>query len=143
MYCSSKAKATSCGPEAQILQDNLETLFFNYGVALYVNGHVHNYERTTPVYKGNVMKSGGSGNTYINPQATIYVTNGGVGSDDDNSSVDTKNAPKWLAAYEEDFSYGQLTVYNSTYLHWTQWRTGKTKSTDDFWIVKNSSIDIE
>ncbi|CAG9313231.1 unnamed protein product [Blepharisma stoltei] len=143
LYCSSTAKAKACGSEAQILQDNLETLFYDYNVDLYVNGHVHNYERTTPVYKGNKMKSGGSGNTYIDPLATIYVTTGGPGSDSSNSDVATKNAPNWLAAWDDNFTYSIFTAFNATHLCWQQWETGKSKTTDEFWIVKGSSAFAE
>ena len=38
-------------------QENLEDLFYKYGVDIVINGHVHSYERTFPVYKGVVRAS--------------------------------------------------------------------------------------
>lgn len=141
LYCSSKAKAKSCGPESAILQGYVENWFKTLGVDLYLNGHVHNYERTTPVYQGNPLNTT-TGATYYNPQATIYVTSGGAGSDGDNSKV-LIPGPAWLSAWDNNISYSYLTVYNSTHLQWQQWLTGQNKTTDQFWIIKNSSVVTE
>jgi len=40
------------GSLAVYFQQNLEDLFYKYGVDIVINGHVHSYERTFPVYKG-------------------------------------------------------------------------------------------
>jgi len=47
---------TTQGPGnlAVYFQQNLEDLFYKYGVDIVINGHVHSYERTFPVYKGAV-----------------------------------------------------------------------------------------
>ncbi len=42
------------GSLAVYFQQNLEDLFYQYGVDIVINGHVHSYERTFPVYKGAV-----------------------------------------------------------------------------------------
>ncbi|CAG9310823.1 unnamed protein product [Blepharisma stoltei] len=142
-YCSSLEKKGACGPEAQLLQSALENLFYTYNVDLYVNGHVHNYERTAPVYREKVMGSGGSGNIYIDPLATIYVTTGGIGADGDNVDVNTKIVPSWLVAQDENLSYSILTVFNATHLVWQQWETGKDRTSDEFWIIKGLSAFAE
>ena len=93
MYCSSIAKATACGKEANIMKSYLEPLFHKFNVDLYVNGHVHNYQRTSPVYQGiSVNSFDSSSSIYINPSATLYVTTGGPGSDGSNSKVDYAGA---------------------------------------------------
>ena len=137
MYCSSKAKATACGPEASTIKGYLEALFKQYKVDLYVNGHVHNYQRTSPVYQGNVAVGGGLlGSTYVNPAATVYVTTGGPGADDTNSKIDWTNAPEWLVAGEEDYSFSVVNVFNTTHLYWQQLKSKNNVLTDSFWIIK-------
>ncbi|CAG9310824.1 unnamed protein product [Blepharisma stoltei] len=142
-YCLSTQKKKSCGSESRLLQSTLESLFYTYNVDLYVNGHVHNYERTTPVYQEKVMGSGGSGNVYIDPLATIYVTTGGIGADGNNYDIDTQGVPSWLAAQDGNLSYSVFTAFNATHLFWQQWETGKNKTSDEFWIIKGSSAFAE
>lgn len=134
MYCSSKAKADACGPEANTIKQNLEGLFKQYNVDIYINGHVHNYQRTTPVYQGTATSS--STNYYINAKSTLYVTTGGSGSDGSNSKIDWTDAPNWLVAGEEDFSFSVLKVYNKTHLYWEQLKTKNNYITDAFWLIK-------
>lgn len=136
MYCSSKAKADACGPEADVLKQYLEPLFTLYGVDLYINGHVHNYQRTAPVYQGIVTSRSSYGDVYMYPKSPIYITTGGPGSDDTNSKIDWTDAPDWLIAGEEDFSFSILNIYNQTHLYWEQQKTKNNKITDAFWVVK-------
>lgn len=51
LYCSS-ARHSECVLFAQWLRDWLEPLFFQYKVDLVITAHMHNYERTWPLYKG-------------------------------------------------------------------------------------------
>ena len=37
--------------QAGTVRDDLEPLFYSYGVDLWINGHEHSYERTFPLYK--------------------------------------------------------------------------------------------
>ena len=39
---------------AGYFQQNLEPLFYKYGVDIVITGHVHAYERFFPVYQGKV-----------------------------------------------------------------------------------------
>lgn len=137
MYCSSKSKAEACGPEADTLKKYLESWFKQFKVDLYVNGHVHNYQRTAPVYQGRVTSAYDNyASTYINPQSTVYVTTGGPGSDGTNSKVDWTDAPDWLVAGEEDYSFSLMNVFNSTHLYWQQLKSKNNALTDSFWIIK-------
>jgi hypothetical protein len=139
MYCSSKAKADACGPEADTLKKYLESWFKQYKVDLFVNGHVHNYQRTAPVYQGQITSAFDDySSTYINPASTIYVTTGGPGSDGSNSKVDWTNAPNWLIAGDNDFTFSLMNVYNSTHLYWEQLKSSNNAISDAFWIIKTS-----
>ena len=140
MYCSSKAKDNACGPEANTIKSYLEPLFHEFKVDLYVNGHVHNYQRTSPVYQGIPVTLGDAySSTYINPSAPVYVTTGGPGSDGSNSKIDWTNAGEWLVAGEENFSFSVMNVYNKTHLYWEQILAKNNLVTDAFWLVKASN----
>jgi len=135
-YCSSASKKKACDDEAKTLKSYFEDMFYQAGVDVYVNGHVHNYERTAPVYKSKVLTANfGPMFDYSKPKAPIYITDGGAGPDGGNSKIDW-DAPDWFVVGEEDISYSIVTVYNSTHLWWEQWLSDDGLLADSFWIKK-------
>lgn len=70
LYCSS-ASRIDCDERAQYLRTKFENLFFNNSVDIVFQGHAHNYERCTPVYRDVVMGAN---------EAPVYVVNGFAGS---------------------------------------------------------------
>jgi predicted MPP superfamily phosphohydrolase len=137
MYCSSKDSSNPCGGQADSLKQYLEKWFKLYKVDLYVNGHVHDYQRTTPVYQG--QATGGvdlTTGSYVNPTSTIYVTTGGPGNNEGNDPVDWDDAPDWLAAGDQDYTFSLMNVYNHTHLQWRQFKASNNSISDNFWIVK-------
>lgn len=139
MYCSTIKKKSACDTEAKLLKSYFEDLLYSYRVDLYVNGHIHNYQRTAPVYrsKTNYNFEREILLDYSNPKATLYVTDGGAGPDDGNIKINW-DAPKWFATGEEDYSYSVVTALNSTHLWWEQWLSETDFITDSFWIVKDN-----
>ncbi len=89
------------------MRDNMENLFNKYKVNIVFNGHVHDYERTYPVYK-NIT------NTY----GTIYITIGNAGNLEglDNKYIEK---PEW-SAYRNgtEYGYGTLTILNDKIMYW-------------------------
>lgn len=57
------------------LGPQLEPLMRQYGVDLYLAGHLHNYERSYPVYNGSVVST-----SYVKPNATVHVVVGMAGN---------------------------------------------------------------
>lgn len=99
--------------EGYTAQQDLEELLYEHGVDLVVNGHVHSYERSHPVYKGELDPCGpthlvvGDGGNYEGPAL-------GAGGWH-------QPQPSWSAFREASFGAGVLTVQNSTHAAW-QWR---------------------
>lgn len=60
------------------MQQAFEELLYQYKVDLYVDGHVHGYERSYPVYQSEV-RGNYTLNNYVNPEAPIYIVNGSAG----------------------------------------------------------------
>lgn len=137
MYCVCDSSDPACTTEATTLKYYLESMFKQYDVDIYVNGHVHNYQRTRPVYQGQVTSYyDGYTSTYVNPTSTIYVTTGGPGADSTNDPLNLNGAPDWLVTGQVDLSFSVLNVYNNTHLYWQQLESKNNQVTDSFWIIK-------
>ena len=134
IYCVSSSSKT-CSKQAASIAAYMENLMNQYKVDLYISGHVHNYQRTTPVYQGSVVGPV-AGNTFVNPTAPIYVVTGGPGASSDNDPVDMNNAPEWLLNANDQYSFSIITA-NATHLYWQQMLTDYETIFDDFWIIKN------
>ncbi|KAL4064768.1 Metallo-dependent phosphatase-like protein [Scleroderma yunnanense] len=92
-------------------QQAFEPLFIKYGVDLYMQGHVHVYERNKPVANFTIDPAG-----LNNPKAPWNIVNGAAGHYD---GLDSLNSP--LPSYAEvgiDTAYGWslLTFHNKTHL---------------------------
>ena len=137
MHCISTGTNNPC-TEATTILTHLEPLFHQFHVDLYINGHVHNYQRTAPIYQGLSIDLNPS-NVYYNPEATVYITTGGAGSNNDNAKVTIVDAPEWLVAVDEDLSFSTMTVYNQTHLYWKQLNSKDNSVPDEFWLIKASN----
>ena len=73
LYCSSDSK--DCTEYALYYRYLIEELINIYHVDVVIQAHKHNYERTFPVYKGELMTE-----SYVDPPAPVYfvVGTGGV-----------------------------------------------------------------
>ena len=92
-------------PDARIsmLQDHLGVLFHRYGVNMYLNGHVHAYERTKPIFQ----------NT-SNPCGTTYITAGDGGNYEGKNS-NWLDKPEWSAFRSDIFGFGSISFANATH----------------------------
>jgi predicted phosphodiesterase len=89
------------------MRSNMEYLFSKYQVNIVFNGHVHDYERTYPVFMNSTDYYG-----------TVYVTIGNAGNLEglDNKYV---QQPKWSAFRNgTEYGYGTLTIINKKMLFW-------------------------
>lgn len=79
MYCSNdKACLGSSGNEygnAVYLKKQLEEVFMKYHVNLVLQGHVHAYERSYPVYNETLVST-----NYLSPAAPTYILQGASGN---------------------------------------------------------------
>lgn len=81
LYCSDDSKDT-CVEEAEKLRSLFEDIFIEFNVDMVIAGHMHNYERLYPLYKGQVDFNSISEdkNTYFNPKFPVYVICGTGGN---------------------------------------------------------------
>lgn len=110
MYTSS----TDAIYEGELMRQSVEPLLYQYGVDIVVNGHIHAYERSIPVY-----------NLTRNPCGTVHITIGDSGNYEGaypgwrSPNVQGKLAFEsdggWSAFREASFGVGSLKFYNSTH----------------------------
>ena len=170
-YCTNTFNVTvdGCGPEQETsrhgsykpgipYQFPVEPLMHEYGVDLFIAGHVHDYTRYWPVYNLTV-KNGTTNpqNPYHNPGATTYLTIGAAGNHEMHlhdkcvqhkgcvkpSATTYSGPPSPFAACTAgtapeciDFNFGKMTVYNDTHLYWSQFSSSQNKVIDEMWLIQ-------
>ena len=135
MYCESDFKAQACLGQSGVIRQRLEILFSRYRVDLYVNAHVHNYQRTLPVFEG--KSSEVNGNRFEWPWKTVYITNGAAGAEGENTKVGKRKKGGVFFVQEDEHSFGIMSVANKTHLRWEQVYSKNQEVFDEFWIVKD------
>jgi len=137
--------------ECRAIQLAFEPIFKKYGVDLFLNGHVHCYEREYPVYDSTV-----SSYSYINSPDTIHLTSGAAGAVEgmDPWIAFEHIPPSWLAFRYIDSSivdpydwtrigYSTLFVKNNTALVWSYFRSSDNALIDSVEIIKDPSLNMK
>lgn len=100
----------SSSSEGALFRHSIEPMLYEYGVDIYLAGHVHAYERTHPVFNKLNNSCGithialGDGGNYENaavPWKTNYSTPSGL--------------PEWSAFRESSFGIAGLVIHNATH----------------------------
>merc|ERR1719199_1099288 len=86
------------------MKNNLEGMFYKYGVNIAFQGHVHAYERSYPVFNGIKDDNG-----------PVYVTIGDGGNKEGHAWKYSEPAPEW-SAFRNGMHYGHgtFTLHNTT-----------------------------
>lgn len=115
------------------LRDAVERLFHEHKVDLFVCGHVHNYERSYPIYEGNRTST-----SYVNPSGLVHVIVGNAGCPEGVEKDFSKHQPEWSAyRYDESTGYGVLKVAGKSQMTWTFHSSVDGAVKDTFTITKN------
>jgi len=89
--------------EASAFRDIYEEIFQMYCVDLVINGHVHAYERSFPVFQ-NVTRS----------DSPVYLTVGN-GGNKEGVSREWDKTPSWSAFHKSAYGYTRLQIFNDTH----------------------------
>jgi len=120
-YCSNKHHYE----DGKAMRESYEDLFNKHNVDLVLNGHVHAYERTVPMYKG-----------VPTPGGTTYITNG-IGGTEEGLATDWYPAPKWSAFREStNWGFGVAYIHNATHLYWEMRAASDGTVKDNVWLVR-------
>lgn len=132
-YCSSTPGNDDipCVVEASRYRSWIEPLIHEYSVDLVIQAHVHDYERTYPVYNNTLVTK-----SYDNPGAATYVVVGTGGNREGNGNGDNFGNPEdWSAANSNDIGFAFMNITNST-LEWNFFSSYQNQIIDSFTITK-------
>ncbi|KAG6634945.1 hypothetical protein I3843_11G007400 [Carya illinoinensis] len=113
-------------------RDDLQKLWQKYRVDIAFFGHVHNYERTCPIYQNTCVKSGNTSYSGV-MNGTIHVVAGGGGS---HLASFATEIPNWSLFRDYDFGFTKLTAFNHSYLLFEYKKSSDGKVYDSFTITR-------
>ena len=103
-----------------------EPLFLAAGVSAVFSGHVHAYERSTPVYDNEVMADG---------EGIVHFNTGDGGASLYRNWI--ANIPPTSAYHTAEFGYSLFTIENATHAHfeWLRNVDDDRVVADETWVV--------
>ncbi|CAA7037284.1 unnamed protein product [Microthlaspi erraticum] len=114
-------------------RESLQKLWQKYKVDLAFYGHVHNYERTCPIYESQCVN--GEKDHYSGTfQGTIHVVVGGAGS---HLSPFSSLIPKWSLVRDYDYGFVKLTAFNHSSLLFEYKKSSTGQLFDSFNISRD------
>ena len=110
-----------CKIRAEILRSEVEELFYEAGVDLYIAGHIHRYERTAAIYHNQTIVSDKDSFEYhLNAKAPVFLLEGSAGSRKGLDDLST-TPQDWTRGTSFEYGLGLLDICNRTHLLWTQY----------------------
>lgn len=132
-YSSGSFYAEEGSFEEPMGRENLQELWQKYKVDVAFYGHVHNYERTCPIYQN--VCTNDEKNSYKGPlNGTIHVVAGGGGA---SLSDFTTLQTKWSIYKDHDFGFVKLTAFNHSTLLFEYKKSSNGKVYDSFTITRD------
>jgi len=119
MYCSNNNDG-DCVNMAQILRSQGEETLYNYHADLLIYGHVHDYERTYPMYQSQLVST-----SYDDAKAPVHIVNGAAGNREGNDNNFHQPSPDWSAARSGDIGYGHMIVTGNK-IDWSFYKATNT-----------------
>nr|BAK06175.1 predicted protein [Hordeum vulgare subsp. vulgare] len=114
-------------------RESLQKLWQRHRVDIAFFGHVHNYERTCPLYQGQCVT--GERSSYSGTMnGTIFVVAGGGGS---HLSGYTSAIPKWSVVRDKDYGFTKLTAFNHSSLLFEYKKSSDGKVYDSFTVHRD------
>ncbi|PIN02295.1 Purple acid phosphatase [Handroanthus impetiginosus] len=114
-------------------RDDLQTLWQKYKVDIAFYGHVHNYERTCPIYQ-NICTNKEKNYYKGSLNGTIHVVAGGGGA---SLSVFSTLKPNWSIFRDYDYGFVKLTAFDHSNLLFEYKRSRDGKVYDSFRISRD------
>ncbi len=141
LYCSNEKTCTGNinNPDnINKLTKLAEEMFYSNQIDLCLVGHVHEYERTLPVYQNKVVSKDLSSTSYTAP---IYILQGASGNREGNKGdFPQENAPAWSVSNSGKIGYGIMTIDNAEAsrptMHWSFRQSDTNDELDSFTLEK-------
>ena len=118
---------------SSFIAPEIEPLLKQYKVDLALFGHLHNYERSYPVFNGTV-----SAQSYDDPEATVHMVNGMPGDDEGLTPGFSSPSPAWSAKCDARLGYARI-HFDETSLHLQYVLAEDGSIADSFTIERSAS----
>eukprot|EP01015_Nassula_variabilis_P019931 TRINITY_DN3419_c0_g2_i6.p1 TRINITY_DN3419_c0_g2~~TRINITY_DN3419_c0_g2_i6.p1 ORF type:complete len:291 (-),score=57.66 TRINITY_DN3419_c0_g2_i6:61-933(-) len=115
----------------------IEDLYLEFSVDMYLSGHVHFYERMLPVFRNQSRGYEDFNQTYIikNAQATVHIIDGISGTDHEiTQELDKSEWNEYTAAMSSKFGFGIVDAINKTHLKFSQTLSQNFTQEDSFYL---------
>ncbi|OVA02151.1 Phosphoesterase domain [Macleaya cordata] len=132
-YSSNEFYAEEGAFEEPMGRESLQRLWQKYKVDLAFYGHVHNYERSCPVYE-NVCTSNEKSHYRGSLNGTIHVVAGGAGA---HVGSFTTVQTKWSLFKDHDYGFVKLTAFDHSNMMFEYKRSSDGKVYDSFKISRD------
>lgn len=132
-YSSGSFYADEGAFEEPMGRESLQKLWQKYKVDIAVYGHVHNYERTCPIYQ-NICTDQEKNDYRGTLGGTIHVVAGGGGA---SLAQFSTLKPNWSVFRDEDYGFLKLTAFNHSSLLFEYKRSSDGKVYDSFTIARD------
>jgi hypothetical protein len=135
---SKKANNNNCDGQTRKMRKEFEELFFRNKVDIIIAGHVHNYERSSAIYKETPIPCDIDVNNYQhNCHAPIHIVTGNAGNDHIYEPL-TQTPQDWYrSGTGTNYGFGKLYIYNSTHIYWEQFNSEAGVIADYLWLSKD------
>lgn len=121
-YCTHSYE--DCNGFAARLRISLEQILKDNDVHLVISGHLHQYERTMPVFQESHQ-----------PQSPVYTVVGSAGGVlQEGDWLPLTEDTSWSAYRSSVPGYGRISIHNQSSLHFEFVETATQMVLDDFWI---------
>lgn len=133
--------ATEGGGYQSAMRSAFEDLFLEYGVDLYLSGHIHYYERMLPLGKNYTLIHDAvkDEHTYVAKKGSVaHIVNGQAGQLEGPSVLKPGQAHANYSAFldEKNWGFGKINVYNASVLGFEFVRATDGSLGDYLWLVK-------
>ncbi len=127
---------------------DIDRLFYEFGVDLFLAGHCHSYERMFDIepqipkdIKNPVERKNKALHTYgltekktVNPRGTTHIVTGAPGNFERHDPfLSTPNT--FTALRSNTYGYSELILYNATHLNWRQIQTDASRPSTEMGLV--------
>lgn len=130
LYCSTD-DYFDCELHCHNIAEAVEAILKENSVDLFLAGHLHNYERTWPVFKGNVTAK-----SYSNPEAPVHIVIGMAG-DVEGLTDRWLSAPDWRAIRDARLGYAMLDFQDASTMRFEYVLSESGEVADSFVLHKD------
>lgn len=127
------------------MRNAFEALFLEYGVDVYLSGHIHWYERTLPLGPNGTIDQGSvvNHNTYYTNEgkSMTHLINGMAGNIESHSTIplnQTLNITEVLN--QADYGFSKLKIVNETLLTWDFVKGADGSIGDSLTLIKRGTV---